>query len=1705
MRLILLLLALLASLPQARAQDFDLPGLAGDAAAYQRDLGRRFPAGATPQQRQAAETRAAQAERQQNWAAAAQAWEERVGGGEPRPEHWLALARAQLQRTPPEPARALQAAWTNFQMVPAGAPEIPSLLLMAEALQRLDRPAQQLKALQAAVERAPENPRYRQMLAEARRAAGLLVAGINTEPEAEPARACLSFTVPPARRTDWQPGDWVRTDPPVPGLAVLREGDQLCLAGLPHGQSTRILLRAGLPGEDGLRLNREASLRVAMPDRAPRLVFDASRFILPRGQAQQVGLATVNLSALSLKVVRVTERNLVPFSRQAWTPGEGIQGWEAETLPDSWGRTVWEGRAELPRFEANRTQRHVLPLPEALRTAGPGLYALVAAPADGRRGTPVALPVIVTDLALTAWRGPQGLAVQARALGAGRPLAGVQVRLLASGNDILGEAMSGADGVVRFAAPLLRGQGPMAPRALHAVLGDDLVSLDLDSASFDLSDRGAAGLPHPGPMDAFAWLDRGIYRPGETVQAAVLLRDGGGAPLDIPARLRVRRPNGSVLAESVPARERGAAFLWPIPLPAGAPAGVWTLEVLADPDAPPIGRAEFRVDAFVPERLEVTAGPAPGPLVPGQPLVVPVTARFLYGASAAGLTGDAELRLLADRSPFPQHKEFLFGLEDEQFAPDLLPFEIEALDDQGRGSLTLALPRAPDTTRPLRAEVAVSIDEPGGRASRTTLSLPVRADHRLIGVRPLFPDLAVDAGAEAGFEVIALDGAASPVAARLRARLVRERPDWRVVIRGAQARYETVWRDEAVDSADLAVAAGTPTRFARTLPFGRYRLEVAEPGGLAITSVRFRAGWAGGETTEVPDKVDVATDRRAYAPGETAKLRITPPFSGPASLAVLTDRLVQVREIEVTEGGTEVEVPVDAAWGPGAYVAITAFRPGEARQGHPGRALGLAWLQLDPASRRIAVEIGTPERVRPARRLAVPLRLADAGAEAMVTLAAVDEGILRLTRFASPDPLGHFLGKRRLGVDIRDDYGRLIPPPEGEAALLRQGGDELSMAAIDIPQRTIALFSGPVAVAPDGTATVVLDIPDFAGELRLMAVAWSGSRIGAASKPLTVRDPVVAEALLPRFLAPGDEARLPVLLHNLDLPAGEVSAMLSAEGAIALAGPERVTATLAPNARALPATALRATGAGQGVLRLAVSGPDGFTAVREARITIRSSRPITTEVAAQEIPPGAERPLSLDPARWVPGTWVARAGFGGPVRYDAAGMLRQLELYPFGCLEQSSSQLLAFALMPGFGEAAEARAARLQRAAEAVLNKQRFDGSFGLWSAGGEPQWWTGAYAAEALLRARTAGAAIPDAALDQALQAIAEQLEDVSPDGAEEFAAQAYRVHVLSLAGRPRLGAARRLLERLDDLPTPLAKAQLGAAFARAGDRARAEPAFAAALAGILGPGARQGWVYDYGSAARDAVAVALLLKESGVLAERLPEVIGRLPGAEFTPALANTQELAWAVGAAAVLGRDGRPVRVAVNGREEASAPQLAVALTAPGTARNLGPGPLWSAVSVTGIPAQPAPAGRSGLRIARRFLDLAGQPLNLDQLRQNRVFVLLLEGRAETGQRLRALVQQGLPAGWEIVGRLGEGEVAGMPWLGTLTGAEAMPALDDRFAAALELTPEAPEFRLAVRLRAVTAGRFELPGAQVEDMYRPATYARQNTGRVAVLPAE
>jgi uncharacterized protein YfaS (alpha-2-macroglobulin family) len=1699
MRRFALLLAVLAGCwcHAAWADDFELPGLQADSDAYLESLTKRFPAGGTPQARRQAEAQAAAAIKKQDWTAAAAALETRIAQGDGTKEQWLALADAQMHRTPPEANRALQAAWQNFSASDTGPPEVPSLLLMADALKTMNRPAQAIQALEAAAERVPDDKKLLKLLDDTRRATGILVRRVGTEPEAEPPRACIDFTVAPVRRDDFHAQDWVRLDPPVPDAAVTREGDQICVSGLPSGATTRVTLRAGMPGEGGISLVKDTTFAIAMANRRPRIDFDTRMFVLPRGQTPAINLSTVNLSAVKLTLAQLTERNVVGFVRNSRL-GQPVDSWAADQISEQNGRVVWEGTAPILKWESNHAAHTALPLPDALATAGPGLYALIVKAGDGTPNTPTAVQMILrTDLAPTVWRGVDGLTVQVRGYADVAPRAGVTLRLLAQNNDILGETTTDADGVGRFAAPLMHGDGPVAPRAVEAFLGEDYTMLDLDSAAFDLSDRGVAGLPDPGPLDSYVWFDRGIYRPGETVQVMALLRDDAGRPADVPAHIIVKRPNGQVYLDATPPRVADASVHLPVTLSVGAPVGTWTVDVQAEPGQPPIGHGEFRVDAFVPDRMAVDIGPVSGPIVPGRPYSLPIAARFLYGAPGAGLTGQAQMRLVIDPSPFPALAGYRIGLEKETYAPDSQDLQVPDTDAQGHSTIAISIAHAPDTTHALKASITVGINDPSGHASLATTEVPVRPAGRLIGIKPAFANNAVDAGTEAAFDIAAVSPDGARVAMPAKLRLVRERPDWRLVMRGSLARYEMVWRDEPLETVAVTLPTDAPYHFARKLDFGRYRLEALEDGGMAATSVWFRSGWVSSDNPDVPDQVDVSADKNTYTPGDSARIHIAPPFAGHATLLVLNDKVHLVRNLSVPANGADVDVPVSADWGPGAYVAVHVFRTAADAKSRPGRAIGLTWVGIDPSVRKIPVSFETPEKYPPRARATIKLRTAPG---AWVSLAAVDEGILRLTNFTSPDPSNHFLGRRRLGMDIRDDWGRLIAPPDGEATALHQGGDEGSFVLPEIPQKTVTLFVAPMQAGADGVVEIPLDMPDFNGQVRLMAVAWSGTKLGATATDVFVRDPLVAEPLLPRFLAPGDTVRVTMLLHNVDLPAGDVVATLSTDGPLKVSGDPQAKVTLAQGAQALPFTTLTATGAGRGVIRLDVTGPSGFHVQHETGIIIRPSRGAITVMAGGDLAPGAEIQLAPSLDQFLAGSWKASASFGGAVRYDVAGLVEALNLYTMHCLEQATSTGFPLALMPDGPQAGPDRAGRLQQSVAYVLDRQRFDGGFGLWSSSEEAEPWLSVYATEFLLRARTAGAPVPDQAIKDALKFLSDATDEPG-DKPEDYAAQAYRLYVLALAGQGRPGAARVMAERIQQLPTPLAKAQLAAALALAHDQPRAEAAFTAALAAP----ARKWWSFDYGTALRDQTATALLLKESGLLPNRLNQLRQAMPGPELSPDTLSTQEQAWAAAAGAVLGRDGRPVHVALDGKPQAVEPLLSVALTGPMTARNLDERAVWRSVSITGVPASPLPAARSQMRITRKFLTLDGQPLDLDHLKQNTVFVLLLEGKVEDGQDHRALVQHGLPAGWEIAAKLSAGDVPGMAWLGKLSDTEAQPGADDRYAAVVDLTTAKPDFRLAVRVRAVTPGDYELPGAEVADMYRPAVFARQNAGRISVQAAE
>ncbi len=663
MRRILLLACLLAPMlaGPARAQDFRLPGLDADARTYAGTLSKPYPAGGTQAARAAAEQRAASALARRDYPAAAAALEQRAGMGSVTAQQWLDLASAELRRTPPDPRRAMLAAWEAFGAAPDAQAEIPPLLLLAEALRAQNRDAQAVQALEQVVARAPDDAGYKRLLADAQRAAGMAVRGVAIEGEADPPRACIGFTVPPSRRADFMPQDWVKLAPPVPGAAVTHEGDQICISGLPSGATTRATLRAGLPAQPrdqgaALSLAHDVTLALAVPNRVPRVVFDTRLFVLPHGQAPSVTLTTTNLSSVKLTLQRLSERNVAPFVRDN-TLGAPVDQYAARSIGSDSGRTVWQGKADIPDWQPNKPARIALPLPPPLLTAGPGLYALLATPATARAtATASAVQMIVrTDLAPTVWRGADGLTVQVRGYTDAQVRPGVVLRLLAHNNDMLGEATTDADGsrAFRRAAAARRRAAGAAP-LLHAFGADgDLCVLDLNAAR-STCPIAACGAAASRPARCLR-LARSRHLPAR--------RDGAGDGADARRCRPARRPAGA--PHRPPAKRSGVPATQPAaPAGGGDPSAGGALARCRGRHVDGGGAGRSRRPGDRPRRVPRRCirarphggrfRPAAGPIVPGQPTPA---CRLPRGSCTARrppvCPAMRAMRLTLDPAPFP--------------------------------------------------------------------------------------------------------------------------------------------------------------------------------------------------------------------------------------------------------------------------------------------------------------------------------------------------------------------------------------------------------------------------------------------------------------------------------------------------------------------------------------------------------------------------------------------------------------------------------------------------------------------------------------------------------------------------------------------------------------------------------------------------------------------------------------------------------------------------------------------------------------------------------------------------------------------------------------------------------------------------------------------------------------------------------------------
>ncbi|MDI1258487.1 alpha-2-macroglobulin [Aquabacterium sp.] len=1575
---------------------------------------------------------------------------------------------------------------------------------------------------------------------------------------------------------------------PLKGRWVL--GDNPRVLYLPYALPAklyRIELTADVASQSGRKLPAAVQCKVTS-EAMPESYYFASRgVVLPAGQNGGLPVVSVNTPEVDVQFLRIEQKSLPAFLEQVGgrrvreheegSDDEGeseggadddyrqsshlkgtVAGYYLDQLRES-ATSVYMSRFTTdPR--KNRRNVNFLPVEKIKELQEPGVYVAVMN-APGRFGWDYQVTYFyVTDIGLHVRRHSGQTDAFATSLKSGEALSGIDVSVIDDSGKAMAQAKTDRDGHAVFQGSLGKARAVLARR------GKELSVQALHDPALDLSEFDVAGHPSRN-VSLFVYSGRDIYRPGEQFNVSILARDADGKPLPTtaagapaPLTLTLKQPNGEkVQTLIVRPQDKGTAYYQQaLTLGANAPTGKWLVEVKTDPGAK---RADaqwsFQVEEFLPERMKLNLKAPEEALEGDGSLSVRVEGDYLYGAPAAGnrLLGSAVTERL--RNPLPQAwPGFIFGDVNDDKVKKRQDLGEVALDEQGHAEVSVPM-EMDGRQSPMNVRASFSLLETGGRPVVRSLERTWWPAPTLVGLRPLFDRDVAQEGGLAEFELIRTDASGKFVPAKAIAiKLIREDRQWYWRYddnRGWNSGYNV--EEELLEA--RTVTLKSRQKISLPVQYGSYRLELHDAETGQTARYKFYAGWGAQDADDIgnrPDRVQLKLEGAPYKPGDAARLTITPPHDGQALVTVEGDRVLYQRRVEVSTRGTTIEIPVDPSWNRhDLYIGVVTFRPGsEGDRVTPARALGLVHLPLSRQARTLKLSMTAPAKTQPEVKVPVKVRLTDAAGNpfkagpAMVTLSAVDVGILNITRFATPDPADFFFGKHRYDADVLDLYGKLIEKMEGTMAKQRFGGDASKRDTQSMPRKVklVDLFSGPVMLDAQGEATIALPLPDFNGTLRLMAVASTADSYANAEVEMVVAAPIVAELSMPRFIAPGDTATLALDVTNLSGAPQEVSVKAEAGQPVRLIG-TLPTVKLADKQRTVMRLTAEASDAlGLAPIKLTITAGK-LSLVREAALQVQPATPQVREVQRVRLDPqGSHRltPTLLD-ALWA-GSATVDVSISNRPPINVREVVQGLLMYPYGCLEQTTSSAYPLVFIDEEGAKAvglsplsrEERAKRLDTAFSRLAGMQQPTGGFGLWSTSSPYEAWLSAYATGFLQDAADAGFAVPDTLRQRALASLLEQFQrapglQTKPPAVlsrdangllrdyreiealrmahQRLAEAAHEGYILARDQKAPLATLRTLHDDYrGNARSPLPLVHLGLALKLMGDEARAKVAFDEAMR--LGYGIQQtregwyDWLGDYGSEVRDtALAYAMLVRHKVNHPQRenlLVRLVGRFGQRQYY----STQERLALFLAARAAGGDATQAwqgSIKVGNRTEAinakgterrsfdvTALKRGISLTSTGTQ------PLFVEVISQGYPVKPLAARDDSIVLDRSWWSTDGKSITTRQFKTGEMFIVRL--RVQAKQHIKdGLVVDRIPAGFEIENlNISQGTQAKDYAVEGVNLAAAMDSKriqhvefrDDRFVVAADLDNNRQDFFYLVR--AVTPGKFVVPATFAEDMYRP-----------------
>ncbi len=1526
------------------------------------------------------------------------------------------------------------------------------------------------------------------------------------------------------------------------------EGGGLTLTGgFEPGKTYRVTFRAGLPSPEGLTLPQEIVRHVQFPSRQPALTFASNgRYLSPRG-GLRIPITTVNVRSVILSCRPVRANNLVYLAQRE----ESWSGWneagEAAAAAEPLSSAAVTVTNDLPSAP-NRPAECRADLRSLSGGAPLGAYLLCARAENvGARSQ----LVVVTDLGLSARLAADGALVWVNSLREANPVADAEVVVWARNNQELARGRTDAQGLAYLKWDRRREDAP--PFLVTAAQGGDLSYLPLRGQVADGDTSGDREYTADG-REAYVFTDRGIYRPGETVHLQALVRERDlTAPAQVfPALFRITRPDGRVYKDfPVMLDELGAASA-DVTLPDYLPTGSYGCALVLPGTFAELGATWVALEDFVPPQIVVNIEAPEGRRPARDDFTFQVSARHLFGRAASGLTVNGAVTVKpVDFKPV-RWPEYVFGDPDKSFSPVYTDVGRGSLDERGTAEFTVK-PGRNGAFRPpaaLQAVVAGTVFEAGGRAVTSYATVNLDAYPYYIGLR------ADDGnnrkvGEPARFAVVAVKPDGEPFQPSAPLRYTLARAEWTTVLKregDGRYRYVSDRRLKTVKEGTLALQDGRGEVAVTPPRAGDFQLTV-RAGDDSDVSTRWTffastpdqdwVQWSKGN----PERVELSLDRTSYAPGETAKLALRAPFTGVALVTVESDRVLLTRMLKLERNTAELELPVDASWLPAARCTVTILRPAIAEtvwSAH--RAVGGVPVPINLPDRRLNVALEAPATMRPQNKLPVTLRVTDAAGRPVAgdaVVAAVDEGICLLTQFAAPDPLAFFLALRRPGVSLFDLYADLMPEivedEAGGPASHTAGGEGTNLALRRRlnPIRAnrfkpVALWQGRLALDTNGVTQAVLDVPEFTGRLRLMAVAYNRAQAGAAQGGVEVKRPLVVQPALPRFLAPGDRARCGVVIFNETGADQTIRVRVAAGGPLSVEQPERSVPMKAGEQRTEYLEVAAGPMPGKGILALDVSA--GNEAYREdIEIAVRPAAPLGVDGRFGVVKAGQTQPLQ-PPVGWLPESLSLSAFVSGRPDAKLTPALEEVLRYPYGCVEQTASAMFPLLYLDDLVNRAqpnrlgrEETGAYLRAGFYRLLSMQQANGGFAMWPYSREVWPWGSIYATHYLVEARRAERPEVTATSDRLEAALnylrsrldAPGVQNADPTNAVwqvEQEERAYICQVLALAGQPEHGWTARLKERADRLSVA-ARVHLAAALMHGGQPAEAGPILASL--GLPETAGERGLGGIPQSRVRDAALLLSAWLDLDPQNAAVPQLVRRLEELQTRGHWLTTQDNAMALLAlgkyAARVPPDPRPCRGSLSAGEASLAFDSENPLRwtspepgAPGpwAVRNDGPADAYYSVRWEGVPAAgKAEEGDWGLKIRREVFNLQGEPISATTLRQGDLIVVRLTVEPDGRETDNVAIEELLPAGLEIENpALATSQQT--PWIKNETAwCRHRDIRDDRLILFTGPMSERGVYHYAAR--AVTPGVFVWPAASAAAMYDPGIRSVRGATTVEVCP--